>query len=88
LPRSGKGIFRKDTAGAKRITVSMTTQVPVRLTSKDVAALDELVASGRFATRSDVLRAGLERVLAEQREREIDESYRRGYGAKPQDEWN
>jgi len=71
-----------------RIASRMTVQVPVRLKSEDVAAPDELVASGRFATRSDVLPAGLERVLAEQTDREIDESYRRGYGAKPQNEWN
>ena len=65
----------------------MTIQVPVRLTEVDVAALDAVVASGRFASRSEALRAGLERVLGEEREREIDEAYRRGYGATPQKEW-
>ena len=65
----------------------MTVQVPVRLTEKDLAALDSVVASGRFASRSEALRAGLERVLKEEREREIDEAYRRGYAAEPQEEW-
>ena len=65
----------------------MTIQVPVRLTEEDVAALDEVVASGRFASRSDVLRTALEGLLREEREREIDEAYRRGYGAHPQEEW-
>ena len=65
----------------------MTTQVPVRLTDADLAALDEAVAKGSFASRSDALRTGLKAVLREQREREIDESYRRGYGAYPQEEW-
>ncbi len=64
----------------------MTVQVPVRLTEKDLAALDSVVASGRFASRSEALRAGLERVLSEEREREIDEAYRRGYAAE-QEEW-
>lgn len=65
----------------------MTIQIPVRLTETDVAALDTVVASGRFANRSEVLRAGLERVLREEREREIEEAYRRGYGTTPQEEW-
>jgi Arc/MetJ-type ribon-helix-helix transcriptional regulator len=72
---------------AGRYTGCMTVQVPVRLTERDVAALDELVSSGRFANRSDVLRAGLARVIREEREREIDEAYRRGYGEHPQEEW-
>ena len=65
----------------------MTTQVPVRLTDTDLAELDKAVACGTFASRSDALRAGLRAVLRELREREIDESYRRGYGKYPQEEW-
>jgi Arc/MetJ-type ribon-helix-helix transcriptional regulator len=65
----------------------MTTQVPVRLTDTDLAALDEAVAKGSFASRSDALRAGLRVVLREEREREIEEAYRRGYGKYPQEEW-
>jgi Arc/MetJ-type ribon-helix-helix transcriptional regulator len=65
----------------------MTTQVPVRLTSEDLAALDRAIAAGRFANRSEALRAGLARVLREERERDIDEAYRRGYGEHPQEEW-
>jgi Arc/MetJ-type ribon-helix-helix transcriptional regulator len=65
----------------------MTVQVPVRLTDADLAALDRAVASGRFPNRSDVLRAGLKAILREEREREIEEAYRRGYGKYPQEEW-
>ena len=65
----------------------MTVQVPVRLTEEDVAALDAIVASGRFTSRSDALRAGLARVLHEERQHEIDDAYRRGYEEKPQEEW-
>lgn len=65
----------------------MTVQVPVRLTEADVSALDELVASGHFASRSDVLRAALARLFSESREREIDEAYAKGYGEHPQEEW-
>jgi Arc/MetJ-type ribon-helix-helix transcriptional regulator len=65
----------------------MTTQVPVRLTETDLAALDAAVASGRFANRSEALRAGLELILREEREREIDDAYARGYARHPQKEW-
>ena len=49
--------------------------------------MDAAVASGRFASRSEALRAGLELILREQSEREIDEAYARGYGRHPQEEW-
>jgi Arc/MetJ-type ribon-helix-helix transcriptional regulator len=65
----------------------MTNQVPVRLTDSDLAALDAAVASGRFENRSEALRAGLELILREEREREIDAAYARGYGRHPQEEW-
>jgi Arc/MetJ-type ribon-helix-helix transcriptional regulator len=65
----------------------MTVQVPVRLTEEDVAALDAIVAEGRFASRSDALRTGLAWVLHEEREREIDRAYRDGYGKQPQGDW-
>jgi Arc/MetJ-type ribon-helix-helix transcriptional regulator len=65
----------------------MTVQVPVRLTKEDVSAVDAMVESGRFANRSDVLRTALARLLRAEREREIDEAYRRGYGEYPQEDW-
>jgi Arc/MetJ-type ribon-helix-helix transcriptional regulator len=52
-----------------------------------LAALDAAVASGRFANRSEALRAGLELILREERERKIDEAYARGYAQHPQEEW-
>ena len=65
----------------------MTTQVPVRLTDEDVAALDNLVQAGEFKNRSEVLRAALDGLLRERREWEIEDAYRRGYGKYPQEEW-
>lgn len=49
--------------------------------------LDEAVARGRFSSRSDALRAGLALILREEREREIEEAYRRGYEKYPQEDW-
>ena len=65
----------------------MTIQVPVRLTESDLAALDAAIAHGRFANRSDALRSGLERILQEERDHEIDQMYAAGYGKHPQEEW-
>ncbi len=65
----------------------MTIQVPVRLTESDLAALDAAIDRGLFANRSEALRAGLGRILREERDREIEQAYRRGYGAHPQEEW-
>ena len=64
----------------------MTVQIPIRIPEEDAARLDAIVASGRYASRSDALRQGLERILREERDREIVESYRRAYGEHPQEE--
>jgi Arc/MetJ-type ribon-helix-helix transcriptional regulator len=69
------------------MTKRMTEQVVVRLPAVDLADLDAAIARGRFANRTAALREALERLLGEERERLIDEAYRRGYGAKPQEEW-
>ena len=65
----------------------MTVQVPVRLTDSDLAALDAAIARGRFANRSEALRAGLDRILFEERQRDIDEAYAAAYTKHPQEEW-
>lgn len=49
--------------------------------------LDEAVAKGRFANRSEAMREALAMLLKEEREREIEEAYRRGYTEQPQEEW-
>jgi Arc/MetJ-type ribon-helix-helix transcriptional regulator len=65
----------------------VTKQVPVRLTDSDLAKLDAAIERGRFSNRSEALRAGLARVLHDERDQEIAEAYRRGYGEHPQEEW-
>ena len=65
----------------------MTVQIPLRIPEDDLAELDQVVARGRFPNRSAALRAGLDLLLREERERAIDEAYRRGYGAHPQEDW-
>ena len=65
----------------------MSVQIPVRIPDEDAKKLDDAVARGRFANRSDALREGLALLLREEREREIIEAYRRGYEKYPQEEW-
>jgi Arc/MetJ-type ribon-helix-helix transcriptional regulator len=61
-------------------------QIAVRLSDEQLAAIDAAVRAGRFDNRASAVRAGIDRLLREDREREIDEAYRRGYGRHPQDE--
>jgi Arc/MetJ-type ribon-helix-helix transcriptional regulator len=57
----------------------MTQQIPVRIEDDKAAAVDQLVEKGLYASRSDVLRSGLDRLLDEEREREIEAAYRRAH---------
>jgi Arc/MetJ-type ribon-helix-helix transcriptional regulator len=49
--------------------------------------LDAAIARGQFANRSEALRAGLDRILFEERQREIDETYAAAYAKQPQEAW-
>ena len=65
----------------------MSVQIPVRIPDRDAQLLDEAVARGRFANRSEALREALTLLLKEEREREIEEAYRRAYTEHPQEDW-
>ena len=65
----------------------MSTPVQTRLDDSELRALDAAIERGRFASRSEALRAGLAHVLREEREREIAAAYSRGYGRHPQEPW-
>jgi Arc/MetJ-type ribon-helix-helix transcriptional regulator len=65
----------------------VSTPVQTRLDDDELRELDVAIERGRFASRSDALRAGLARVLREEREREIAAAYARGYGRHPQEPW-
>jgi Arc/MetJ-type ribon-helix-helix transcriptional regulator len=65
----------------------VSTPVQTRLDDDELRALDAAIERGRFASRSDALRAGLARVLRDEREREIAAAYARGYGRQPQEAW-
>ena len=64
----------------------MTKQIPIRIPEAKAAALDRLVERGRFASRSDALREALDLLLAEERERELEDAYRRASERHPDDD--
>jgi len=61
-------------------------QIAIRLADADLDRLDAAVTQGRYPTRAAAVRAGVERLLRDEREHEIAEQYRRAYDAQPQDE--
>ena len=62
----------------------MTTQIAVKLADHLVAALDQLVQQGRFDSRSDAVRQGLERVVRDARAHEIDRAFAEAFRRVPE----
>lgn len=58
-------------------------QIAVRLADEELERLDAAIARGAFASRAEAVRAGLVRVLREEREAQIEQAYRRAYAATP-----
>ena len=62
------------------------TQIAVKLPDRLVRELDELVAQGRFSSRSSAVRRGVELVVSGQRRDAIEEAYANGYRQLPESE--
>jgi Arc/MetJ-type ribon-helix-helix transcriptional regulator len=67
---------------ARGVTVQLVTRVPDALAE----AVDGLVEDGTFASRSDVVRAGLETVVDRARREAVGRAIADGYRRVPQDE--
>lgn len=61
-------------------------QLVTRIDDDLAAALDELVASGAVASRSDAVRLGLQHLIDQHRRNRIGARIVAGYLARPQDE--
>ena len=59
-------------------------QFAIRMSDELAHALDELVASGRFATRAEAVRTAIEELLDAERRRQIGQRIVEGYAAIPQ----
>ena len=63
---------------------SMTVQIAVKLSEELLAAVDSLVAEGRFDSRSAVVRAGLRMVMDQARAEQIDRAFIDGFRRMPE----
>lgn len=61
----------------------MTRQIAVKLPDVVLEAVDRLVATGRFESRSHAVRAGLDLVIDDARRTAIDRAFAEGFGAFP-----
>jgi Arc/MetJ-type ribon-helix-helix transcriptional regulator len=61
----------------------MTVQIAVKLPDELVAAVDRLVDNDRFASRSEAVRAGLQRMVADAAALTIDQAFADGVSAHP-----
>jgi Arc/MetJ-type ribon-helix-helix transcriptional regulator len=72
-------------SASHRATVAdVPEQFAIRMSDELARALDELVASGRFATRAEAVRAAIEGLLDAERRREIGLRIVEGYASTPQ----
>ncbi|MEO1061056.1 MAG: hypothetical protein AAFZ07_06540 [Actinomycetota bacterium] len=62
-----------------------TEQIAVRMPAELLAALDDLIAAGRFESRAAAVRAGAETVVRLEHERDLDRAVVDGYRRRPPD---
>lgn len=62
----------------------MTVQLVTRIPDELATSIDELVAAGVFASRSEAVRAGLDAVVDRERRAAVGRSIARGYERVPQ----
>jgi Arc/MetJ-type ribon-helix-helix transcriptional regulator len=61
------------------------TAVAIRLPDNVVQALDRMVADGRYPNRTAAMRDAVERLLAAEKSRALDDAIRAGYERTPPD---
>ena len=64
----------------------MSPQIAVRLPAQLLDEIDTLVDAGRFETRAEAVRAGIEQLVDDERRRRIGEAIVAGYTRQPQAE--
>ncbi len=62
------------------------SQIAVTLPDGLLAAVDELVAEGSYASRSGAVRAGLEALVRQSHREQIDEAFVEGFRRHPEGE--
>jgi Arc/MetJ-type ribon-helix-helix transcriptional regulator len=62
----------------------VSEQIAVRFSDETAETLEALVASGRFSSKADAIRAGVESFLEAERRRRVGELIAEGYRRVPQ----
>lgn len=62
----------------------MSTQIAVKIPDTVLATIDDLVARGRYPSRSAAVRAGLEMVARQARAEAIDRAFTEGFRRVPE----
>ncbi len=62
----------------------MSPQIAVRLPAPLLDQIDQLVEGGRFETRAEAVRAGIEHLVDEERRRQVGQAIVEGYRLLPQ----
>ena len=77
-------VERRAGGNSDRYAIGMTIQIAVKLPDQVVAAIDELVAGGRFDSRSAAVRAGLDVIIHQARADQIDRAFAEGFRRYPE----
>ena len=64
----------------------MTTQIAVKLPDRLVSEIDELVADGAFASRSEAVRHGLEALVRSGERQRVERAFVEGFRRHPERE--
>jgi Arc/MetJ-type ribon-helix-helix transcriptional regulator len=62
----------------------MTEQLAIRIPRELMESMDDLVAQGRFSTRTELVRTAVVALVEQERRRAIGEAIARGYRRVPQ----
>jgi Arc/MetJ-type ribon-helix-helix transcriptional regulator len=62
----------------------VSEQFAIRMSDELASSLDELVSSGRFATRAEAVRAAIEQLLDAERRQDVGRRIVQGYTDVPQ----
>lgn len=65
-------------------TQRITSQVAIKLSDSLLDELDRLVEQGAFDSRSQAVRAGIERIVTDRRRQELDRRYREASERMPE----
>jgi Arc/MetJ-type ribon-helix-helix transcriptional regulator len=83
---AGAGVSRTATIIDRWYAFRMSVQIAIRIPNALAMQLEELVASGRFDTKADAVRAALEALVDAERRADVGRRIVEGYRKVPQED--